>query len=183
MQLCDIDDIKIINNFISTEDLDIFNKEIHILRSNNLIKRSKFCGRIMTENVNIPSLLPLFKKYNKKIIDTQKTLFSITKNISAVEVFVSIFEPGDYISDHIDSDGSFSFFEYASVMYLNDFESGEICFPLLNFKYKPLAGDLILFPCNGKKSLHNTLTSKNERITIASWYGFFEKGLIKCLEE
>ena len=77
MQLCDIDDIKIINNFISSEDLDIFNKEIHILRSNNLIKRSKFGGRIMTENVNIPSLLPLFKKYNKKIVNNYNLRLSL----------------------------------------------------------------------------------------------------------
>ena len=37
----------------------------------------------------------------------------------------------------------------SGLIYLNeDFEGGELEFPLLNFTYKPKAGDLVLFPSN-----------------------------------
>ena len=98
-------------------------------------------------------------------------------------MFISIYEPGDYISKHIDSDGGFNFFETASVFYLNYFDNGEIVFPELNFSYKPMPGDAIFFPCNGKKSTHYTNLSKCDRITVASWYGYEKKISIKNLEE
>lgn len=37
----------------------------------------------------------------------------------------------------------------SGIIYLNeDFEGGELEFPLLNYTYKPKAGDLVLFPSN-----------------------------------
>jgi len=165
------EDIKIFNNFINKKDLLILNKEINFLKTNHLIKRSKFAGRLILENVEINSMIKILKKYNKKIVKLQKKYFNI-KESYPIEMFVSIFEPGDHLSEHVDTDGKYKFFELACVLYLNDFEEGDICFPNLKYSYKPKKSDLIIFPCDGNKSLHKTIISKDERITISAWYGF-----------
>ena len=100
-----------------------------------------------------------------------KKYFNI-KESYPIEMFVSIFEPGDHLSEHVDTDGKYKFFELACVLYLNNFEEGDICFPNLKYSYKPKKSDLIIFPCDGNKSLHKTIISKDERITISAWYGF-----------
>ena len=49
-------------NFINKKDLLTLNKEINFLKTNNLIKRSKFAGRLILENVEINSILKILKK-------------------------------------------------------------------------------------------------------------------------
>ncbi len=56
------------------------------------------------------------------------------------------YKPGQHFSVHADSGFSYNC-TVSSVMYLNDdYEGGELWFPFLDLKYKPRAGDIVIFP-------------------------------------
>lgn len=70
------------------------------------------------------------------------------------------YNPGDFFKSHRD-DHPFTPRTFSTVLYLNDcYTGGEIYFKYFKFKYKPKAGDLIIFPSN--------YAYEHESITIES---------------
>ena len=61
--------------------------------------------------------------------------------------------------------------DFAAVLYLNDdFEGGEIFFPLQGFRLKPAAGLLIAFRGSADAPHGVTRLSRGERFTMPCWY-------------
>lgn len=63
---------------------------------------------------------------------------------------------GVYLNEHVDSESN-PLVRYACVIYVNDdFTGGELNFPLIELKYRPVAGSLIVFP-SSSEFLHGVL--------------------------
>lgn len=70
---------------------------------------------------------------------------------------------------HIDDAGA-TFRRASTVFYLNDdYEGGEIEFPSFSIKYKPSAGDFIMFPSSYAYRHRVTPVTSGVRYSIASW--------------
>jgi hypothetical protein len=70
---------------------------------------------------------------------------------------------------HIDDAGA-TFRRASTVFYLNDdYEGGEIEFPSFGIKYKPEAGDFIMFPSSYAYRHRVTPVTSGTRYSIASW--------------
>ena len=79
------------------------------------------------------------------------------------------YEPGGKFDLHIDDAGA-SFRRASTVFYLNDnYEGGEIEFPSFNVKYKPQAGDFIMFPSSYAYRHKVNPVVSGTRYAIASW--------------
>lgn len=159
------DKIHVIHNFISKEDIDnaldvIANKEKAQWRDNPrvLIVPSYIleCSNILTSQTLAVS---------KKI----KEIFSVDKEIYCVDSQLGTWTHSGAADLHVDTVGA-EFTKFSSIIYLtSDYDGGEITFPELDFTYKPVAGDLILFPSHGY--LHEVKTVTNgDRSTIVGWY-------------
>jgi hypothetical protein len=61
---------------------------------------------------------------------------------------------------------------FSTIVYLNDnFEGGEIVFPLQNTRIKPLEGLLVGFP-SGSEFVHEVLSvTRGRRYTLPMWFG------------
>jgi hypothetical protein len=78
------------------------------------------------------------------LLDYQ-SLFNISMDYMEAINFVR-YHPGQHFQTHSDSGFSYSC-TVSSVAYLNDgYEGGELWFPKLELTYKPMAGDVLLFP-------------------------------------
>lgn len=75
-----------------------------------------------------------------------------------------------------ETDGVNNYCILAMVVYLNDFNGGEIFFPQIGFEYKANAGDLLLFPGTGKEYDHGVrpLASGPNRY-ITTGFGYDQK--------
>jgi len=79
------------------------------------------------------------------------------------------YEEGGKFDLHIDDAGA-TFRRASTVFYLNDnYEGGEIEFPSFNIKYKPEAGDFIMFPSSYAYRHKVNPVLSGIRYSIASW--------------
>ena len=79
------------------------------------------------------------------------------------------YEQGGKFDLHIDDAGA-TFRRASTVFYLNDnYEGGEIEFPSFDVKYKPKAGDFIMFPSSYAYRHKVNPVISGTRYAIASW--------------
>jgi hypothetical protein len=136
-----MDDVKIINNFVSKEDLDFFTKYI----DDNWEDKTKFRQRVgMANNKGVaaraifPDEKPasLFKdleevvnKYSSKFIQHSKDKFLDEREVYFYGVSITRLSKDIQIRIHADIHEEFSDLVYSGVMYLNDdYTGGEITF-------------------------------------------------------
>lgn len=63
--------------------------------------------------------------------------------------------------------------DFSMLIYLNDdFEGGELKFSWLNYLYKPVAGDLVIFPSNHVFSHESLPIKSGKKYAIVSWGAF-----------
>lgn len=80
------------------------------------------------------------------------------------------YENGTHYKKHHDCGGLHKDRVVSILVYLNDdYEGGELEFPYFNFKYKPKAGDIILFPSNYTFSHIAHPVTKGTKYSIVSW--------------
>jgi hypothetical protein len=81
----------------------------------------------------------------KSCLVEYQSLFNISMDYMEAINFVRYY-PGQHFQTHSDHGFSYSC-TVSSVAYLNDgYEGGELYFPKLELTYKPVAGDVLLFP-------------------------------------
>jgi hypothetical protein len=170
----------IINNFINIDDC---NKIITFIEDNDKEQSPKIKRRLMRFGIDIMngSTAPLasigemgefVRSFAEKAGQIAKELHNETKSIYLSTLWLSKQLPDANIIRHMDTDGGKgAHYIYSGVIYLNDqLSGGEIVFPKIEFSYKPQAGDLVLFDCRDKDSLHGVNKTTQNRYAIPIWF-------------
>ena len=159
------EDIRIINNFISKKQqqkgLSILSKfELQPWKDNATVKIVPLIHIDALAYVSIMS---------QKVIKKISKEFGLTKELFCQETQMGTWDIGEGSGKHVDNLGA-EFVNYSSIAYLSDdYEGGEIEFPEYEIKYKPLAGDLIIFPCDNV--VHEVYpVISGQRSTVVGFY-------------
>ena len=164
--------------------------DIHLQRFRNYIDRnyksfSKITNGLYIQKFGIDSwyedssvdisslydIRDLFFIYVKKLLKTYRETFSDDQiyldNLWFVKRFKDVGQPV-----HNDTDGGRNpQLKYSGILYLNSIaRGGEIKFPNIDYKYKPKAGSLILFPSRGSQWDHEVLPTFEQRYTIPIFF-------------
>lgn len=159
--------INIIKNIATSDEISLFNllvknptKEIY---SDNFSQSGKIYSKDMskiTKDVLIRAY-PIVKDiYNMDISLPHETSFFTLKFI------------GSTTDRHYDDEFEKSRAISAIIYWNDDFEGGELLFPLQDWKYKPRAGDMVIFPSTNKYYHHIQPTSGTFRYTTPYWYRY-----------
>ena len=118
------------------------------------------------------------KELNDNLGDVKREIAEIRAREDKVQELVK-WKEGRSMSTHSDNswpDGSqknhpTSFRTWSAIFYINDdYEGGEIEFPLKKFTYKPKSNSLVVFPSTSEY-LHGVKeVTKGTRYTVAIWY-------------
>jgi predicted 2-oxoglutarate/Fe(II)-dependent dioxygenase YbiX len=85
------------------------------------------------------------ENYIKTSLVHYQSMFNISMEYMEAINFIR-YSPGQHFQIHTDHGFSYSC-TVSSIAYLNDdYEGGELWFPYLDLTYKPVAGDILLFP-------------------------------------
>lgn len=139
--------------------------------------------KLLTEikNIYVKRLLNNVNYHCKLIAETDyaKTLnveFEQTKWIREPELVK--WNPGSSLDEHMDGPGRIPppDLTIGGLVYLNDdYDGGELTFPEYGVTIKPVAGDLVFFPCHFLHKVE-TITGDKYRYTLPLFYTF------KCKE-
>lgn len=170
----------IIKNFLTQEEC---NKIITFIESNEKMSDPNLKRILMRFGIDImngtgdtlDSLGEIglyIKNLANKAGDIAKTLHNESKDIYLSTLWLSKQVSGASIIRHMDTDGGKGkHYIYSGVIYLNSQAvGGEIVFPKINFSYKPEAGDIVLFDCRDKMSLHGVNKTTQNRYAIPIWF-------------
>lgn len=142
-----------IDNILSNEELDTIyefcNSGIQ-WKSNSYDGSVDKCAIVPHDNENVSGPL---NRATDEIMNRIEHRFG--RKLSKQFPSIRKWEIGDYQPMHADGEDLNGLpneaypVDYASVIYLNDnFDGGEIYFPLQEIKYKPLRGTAVFFPAN-----------------------------------
>ena len=170
----------IIKNFI---DIEMCNKIIALIEDNDKETNPNVKRRLMRFGIDIMNgttdpissigdIGLLIKSYAEKAGKIAKDLHDQEGAIYLSTLWLSKQLPDSSIIRHMDTDGGKGkHYIYSGVIYLNrQSNGGEIFFPKINFEYKPEVGDLVLFDCRDKKSLHGVNKAHENRYAIPIWF-------------
>lgn len=159
------EDIKIINNFISQEDI----AECLYLLANKPKEPWIDNPTVKAIPLYIVGALAMVSKQVYEVTKRIAKEFNTDKEIYCVDSQIGKWDIGKGSGPHLDTQNA-GYVNYSSIIYLTDeYEGGEIEFPEQQIIYKPKAGDLILFPSKGV--LHEVFPVKSgNRSTIVGFY-------------
>ena len=144
-----MDDVKIVNNFISKKDIEIFTKYIDDNWQNQDLFRHRV-GLAFNKGLALRAIFPdekpasLFKELeeivsrnSEKFISLSKELFLDQRDVYFYGVSITRLSKDIQIRIHTDVHNDFTDLLYSGVVYLNDdYEGGEITF-LDNYEPRP----------------------------------------------
>lgn len=158
--------VYIINNFLNNVDLLRGNK---IIESTPKMPWRDNPGVSIVQQQHIDAHLYIVEMA-KAVTEKIKECFQINDELFIIDTQMGTWLTDSTTSgDHYDTYGM-EYVEFSSILYLSsEYDGGEIEFPELGIKYKPKAGDLIVFPSHGY--LHNVLpVTGGVRSTIVGFY-------------
>lgn len=167
----DVKNIKIIKNFISEKECEIFMKYL-----NNFSKPDEYPVK-WDQNLEpiITRKSYVDVKFVHKYIPLVQNLLEKEYGFPVINksAFVGRWDAGDRLDLHVDDLGTTSTNHMATLIYLNsDYEGGEIVFPTHNLSHKPQAGDLIMFPGNMHYAHEVKTITSGSRFSIPMWFEF-----------
>lgn len=180
------DNIVLIHNFISDEDLKLINDFLDTHKNDDEFMGGKDIRADQVQREN-PAVYDLLNKYEEKIFQEAYKLFTEKYDIPIRRQAVNTTHFVKWVQGmtsglHCDCekpDGSpalaADFFTYnvSVLMYPNDsYVGGEITFPEYDLVVKPQAGDMILFPGNGGYKHTVEQVTSGTRYTMPSWYTY-----------
>jgi hypothetical protein len=181
-----IEEIKIINNFISQEEADLLisyiNNNVDVFNVDYTTggKRQRLLfGKDSYDNSRSEATLEkikdiepfIRKKIFPKVEKTIKKAYSNKKNLMVASFFLVKQYKGATVPEHIDTDGASNMqFKYGGVIYLNDMEAnGKLRFSEFNYEYLPKACDLIIFPSKPYQYRHSVDEINEDRYSLPIW--------------
>lgn len=180
------DKIKIIPKFLSEEEMKFFRdyeddilktKQDKLVIFNNGNRPVLQFGRDLCHEHHSHLSLDLVSDIEDKIRDLfskveekTKEVFKETNNIYVCSFWFAKQLPGAKVMVHEDTDNGLNLhFKYSAVIYLNTLNnSGDLVFPDLDYSYRPVAGDIVIFKSiDAGRHLVNTIDQ--ERYTLPMW--------------
>jgi hypothetical protein len=163
----------LINNFIEEKDRIRLIEIINESESAGLLKKSPHemvhsnDGRIMLWDSENLEFWNIVKKYLNQVSSNYKEKL-YPHNIAMMKYY-----PGTGLALHTDNDGICrKTCSVTSVIYLNDdYEGGEVSFPIINKDYSMTAGSIMHFPQKGLQAYHSVgdLLSGNRYIILTCY--------------
>lgn len=159
------DKIFIIPNFIDQSEID---KALHILETKDKERWRDNTNVLIVPNSTLAAFA-LITNQAYLVTEKIKELFPVDKELYCVDTQIGTWTYDGGSGPHLDTQNA-GFVKFSSIIYLtSDYEGGEIEFLDLGVKYKPVAGDLILFPSHGYVHEVQQVTAGN-RSTIVGFY-------------
>lgn len=180
------ENIVVINNFISDEDLITINEYLNKYKDDDEFMGGKDLREQQVKE-EATEVYELLVKYEQKIYDEAYNHFTVKNGIPIKRVAINEthfvkWVPGMDSKLHADCekpDGTpalgANFFAYnvSVLMYPNDsYVGGEIAFPDYDVVIKPKPGDMVMFPGNSSYRHTVQLLEEGIRYTMPSWYTF-----------
>jgi hypothetical protein len=181
-----INNIKVIENFMSEEDMKFFRHYNDYLLENKYDKFIKFYegkrpvlsfGKDLYHKERSHLTLDVVKEKEAEIrglfsdvTNKIKEVFNDEDELYVCSLWIAKQEPGAEVEIHEDTDGGVNtHFKYSCILYLNTLSSGgELVFTDLDYTYKPKAGDLVVFESQ-TTGRHMVPEIPEERYTIPMW--------------
>jgi hypothetical protein len=189
-----MDDVRIIKNFISSDEILFFKKLIDDYETNHIDKffswqdwlrislafgnpKNDIQGNVVAqENLallanNEATVRTLFQRLEEEVKET----LSLDKNLYVCSFWLSKQYPGGMIPAHNDTDHGVNLhLEYSCIVYLNTLQSGgELSFIDSGYSYRPEEGDLVFFPTK-TTGYHGVSESPEVRYTLPIWLSYDE---------
>jgi hypothetical protein len=111
--------------------------------------------------------------FENAIVD-YKNLYNLKLSFKEGLNFVKYSEGHHFVS-HVDAGSSYSSV-VSAVAYLNDdYEGGQLVFPLLGFEFKPEAGDIVVFPSSFMHAHKVNAVKSGTRYAIATFWDYTDQ--------
>lgn len=189
-----IEQIKIIKNFVSKEEIDFYinyiNKNLHLFIKDETFGESRytlFFGKDNAHgdklNLNFDKVKDiedrlrndLFPRVEQKI----KEIYKNKKDFMVSSFFMAKQSSGGQVPEHIDTDAGLNLhYKYGGAIYLNTMsECGKLEFPDLDYEYSPEAGDFVIFPSRPSQYKHKVAKICQDRYSLPIWvteYAFWK---------
>ena len=118
----------------------------------------------------------IFDEICERVLRLAEKVFDLSLELDQATLIKVI--PGNTTEEHADSqnlDGTpkigCSNFRISAVAYLNDdFTGGDLVFPTMEHRYKPIPGDCVIFPSHLQYSHYVDSVFSGERISLAMWF-------------
>jgi hypothetical protein len=133
-----IEDIVIINNFLSKDEINLLMLEC--LDNNEWEYRDDIVKVYIKKSKN-----------HQAMINIKKRVDAIFNNGYHVQIMRHLNKTTIETTWQKHYDGEYPGIKYGAIIYLNDnFEGGELFYSNLNYLYKPKAGDIVIHPASEK---------------------------------
>lgn len=178
-----MDDIKIINNFLTQDQCNFYinyiDSNLHKFLKTDVTKRyGLLFGKDLAHKEKSNHNLDLIEDIKEDISNlfnsvekTVKEVVGINNDLYVCSFFMAKQVQGSFIPLHYDTDNdSNNHFKYGGVIYLNTMtDGGSLDFPMLGYSYSPQAGDLVMFPSHGQRYSHEVKLINEDRYSLPIW--------------
>ena len=178
--------IKVVHNFISLEDIEIFKEyndqllqskpELFFIGNKGkrpVLQFGKDNAHLMSSpelDSTIPEIKDLVRTYFLKATETIRDIYQDDRDLYVCSFWLAKQLPGANVQMHDDTDeGANTHFTYSAVLYLNTLKNtGDLIFNDLEYSVKPSAGDLVVFPSQATGN-HEVKEIDEFRYTLPMW--------------
>ena len=146
--------IKEIDNFISSEDIDLVVGYMNANKGDSSrfrkgVEKDRWdsqCPETYDIKQHAP-ILNILKKSYYEFVKVSTEFYNLKETYYPYAIWMSILGPGCGLKAHRDNHKGAENIDLSGVIYLNDnFTGGELYFPELDHSYTPKSGSLVIFP-------------------------------------
>jgi hypothetical protein len=186
-----IEEIKIIENFLSQDEIDMLisyiNKKIDIFitddahgetRHTIMFGKDSYYGERSEVTLDkIKEIEPILRNDIFPRVELAiKKAYDSKKDLMVCSFFLAKQSKGAVVPEHVDTDGGLNMhFKYGGVIYLNSMQiGGKLKFTGLNYEYTPKPGDLVVFPSKPYQYRHTVEEINEDRYSLPIWVTEYE---------
>jgi predicted 2-oxoglutarate/Fe(II)-dependent dioxygenase YbiX len=166
-------------NFVKPKEFDLILNTIKAIGSPpNLAENDNATGYYSKSALLDSDVLTygIFEDICRRVLKLAEKEFNLSLELDQATLTRVV--PGNISEEHADSqnlDGTpkmgCSNFRISAVAYLNDdFTGGDLVFPTMEHRYKPIPGDCVIFPSHLQYSHYVDSVFSGERISLAMWF-------------